>query len=150
MFESLLSSSLDPFAEFDRLQREMERMFRGLGMPSSIRGVTRSAFPAINSASTPKSIEVYVFAPGIDPAKLEVSVNRGVLTIAGERTSDLPEESDDVTIYAAERFAGSFRRTLSLPEEADPSRVEARYRNGVLHISIQRPEAMQPKRIEIQ
>ncbi|MDQ4146569.1 MAG: Hsp20/alpha crystallin family protein, partial [Pseudomonadota bacterium] len=81
---------------------------------------------------------------------LEVSVNRGVLTIAGERTSDLPEESDDVTIYAAERFAGSFRRTLSLPEEADPSRVEARYRNGVLHISIQRPESMQPKRIEIQ
>jgi HSP20 family protein len=119
-------------------------------MPSSIRAVTRSAFPAINSGSTPKSIEVYVFAPGIDPAKLEVSVDRGVLTIAGERTSDLPEESDDVTIYVAERFAGSFRRTLSLPEEADPSSVEARYRNGVLHISIQRPESMQPKRIEIQ
>ncbi len=149
MFESLLSSSLNPFAEFDRLQREMEQMFRGFGVPSGIRAVRRGAFPAINSGSTPKSVEVYVFAPGIDPAKLEVSVDRGVLTITGERTSDLPEESDDVTIYAAERFAGSFRRTLSLPEDVDPSKVEARYRNGVLHISVQRSESAQPKRIEV-
>ncbi len=149
MFQSLLSPSLDLFDEFERLQRDMEQMFRGPGMPSSIRAVARGAFPIINSGSTPKSVEIYVFAPGIDPAKLEVSVDRGVLTIAGERRSELPEEGDEVTIYAAERFAGSFRRALSLPEDADPSSVEARYRNGVLHISVQRPESAQPKRIEI-
>jgi HSP20 family protein len=150
MFESLLSPpSSDLFREFDRLQRDVEQMFRGLGMPSSIRAVARGAFPAINSGVTPKSVEVYAFAPGIDPAKLEVSIDRGVLTIVGERKRDLPEESNEVTIYAAERFAGSFRRALSLPEDADPSSVEAHYRNGVLQISVQRSESAQRKRIEI-
>jgi HSP20 family protein len=149
MFESLLSPSLNLFDELDRLQRDMNQMFRGFGMPSSIRAVGRGTFPAINVAGTPKSAEVYAFAPGIDPAKLEVSVDRGVLTIAGERQSGLPQESDDATIYAAERFAGSFRRALSLPEDVDPSSVEARYRNGVLHISVQRRESAQPQRIEV-
>jgi HSP20 family protein len=149
MFESLLSPSVDFFAEFDRLQRDMQQILRGTGMPSSIRAAARGTFPAINSGSTPTSVEIYVFAPGIDPAKLDVQVDRGVLSIMGERNSDLPQESDNATIYAAERFAGRFRRALSLPENVDSSKVEASYRNGVLHISVQRSESAQPKRIEI-
>jgi HSP20 family protein len=72
-----------------------------------------------------------------------------LLTIAGERQSDLPQESDRVSIYAAERFAGSFKRVLNLPEDVDPASVEARYRDGVLRISVQRRESAQPKRIEV-
>lgn len=49
----------------------------------------------------------------------------------------------------SERFAGSFKRVVSLPEGADPSRVEARYRDGVLRVSAQRRESAQPKRLEI-
>jgi HSP20 family protein len=116
-----LSLLLDLFGELNRLQRDMDHMFRDVGMPSSIRAAAWSAFPAINSGATPKSVEVYAVAPEIDPAKLEVSVDRGVLTIAGERKRDLPEESNEVTIYAAERFAGSFRRALSLPKDVDPA-----------------------------
>jgi HSP20 family protein len=148
MFETLFSPP-DPFSELDRLQRDIQQMFRGFGMPSSIRAVAHGAFPAINSGSTPGSVEIYTFAPGIDPAKLEINVDRGVLTIAGERKSDLPEESDKLTIYAAQRFAGSFRRAMTLPDDVDLSNVQARYRNGVLHISVPRRESAQPKRIEI-
>ena len=149
MYESLFSPSFDLFSEFDRLQRDMNQLFRGLGTPSSIRAVARGAFPAINTGSTSKTVEVYAFAPGIDPAKIEVTVNQGLLTIAGERQSDLPQESDRVSIYAAERFAGSFKRVLNLPEDVDPASVEARYRDGVLRISVQRRESAQPKRIEV-
>ena len=149
MYESLFSPSFDLFSEFDRLQRDMNQLFRGLGTPSSIRAVARGAFPAINTGSTSKTVEVYAFAPGIDPTKLEVTVNQGLLTIAGERQSDLPQESDRVSIYAAERFAGSFKRVLNLPEDVDPASVEARYRDGVLRISVQRRESAQPKRIEV-
>jgi Molecular chaperone (small heat shock protein) len=67
-------------ADLDRLQREMQPAFGGLGRPSSIRAGTRGAFPAINIGTSPKSVEVYAFAPGIDPAKLEVSIDQGLLT----------------------------------------------------------------------
>jgi HSP20 family protein len=149
MVQSLFSPSLDLFAELEGLQRDMEQILRGLGTPSSIRAAARGSFPAINSGATPKSIEIYAFAPGLDPAKLDVSVEQGLLTIAGERQSDLPEDNDQVTVYAAERFAGGFKRVLSLPEDVDPSSVEAHYRNGVLHVSVQRRESAQPRRIEV-
>lgn len=149
MYESLLRFPSDLFAELDRLSREMQPAFGGLGRPSSIRAGTRGAFPAINIGTSPKSIEVYAFAPGIDPAKLEVSIDQGLLTIAGERATDLPEESDKPSIYASERYAGSFKRVVSLPEDVDAARIEARYRDGMLQVSVPRRESAQPKRIEV-
>jgi len=99
--------------------------------------------------STPEAVEIYAFAPGIDPGKLEVSVDRNLLTIAGERQPSLPEESDKVSVYAAERFTGAFRRVISLPEDADASRIAANYRDGVLRIAVPRREAAKPRRIEV-
>ncbi|MGH8470657.1 MAG: Hsp20/alpha crystallin family protein [Gammaproteobacteria bacterium] len=149
MYESLLRFPTDLFAELERLQREMQHGFGGLGLPSSIRAVGRGAFPAINIGSTPTSIQVDAFAPGIDPAKLSVSIDRGLLTIAGERASDVPEESEQLSLYAHERATGPFKRVVSLPEDADPARVEASYRDGVVRIVIQRKESAQPRRIEV-
>jgi HSP20 family protein len=95
-------------------------------------------------------VEIYAFAPGIDPASIEVNLEKGVLTIAGERASDLPGGEVKANVHIDERFAGTFRRVVTLPEDADPDRVSARYRDGVLHISIQRRETAQPRRISIQ
>jgi HSP20 family protein len=149
MYESLLRFPGSIFSEFDRMQREMEQVFGTLGLPTSIRAVARGTFPAINIGSSPQSFEIYAFAPGIDPSTLDVSVDRGILTIAGERKRDLPEEGKPFSIYADERFSGSFKRTVNLPEGVDPSRIEASYRNGVLRVSVPKSEAAQPKRIEI-
>jgi HSP20 family protein len=149
MYEPLFRFPTDVFAEFDQIQRAMEQVLGPLGMPASIRAVARGTFPTINIGTTPTSIEVFAFAPGIDPAKLELTVDRGVLTVAGERARELPEESDKVSVYARERPAGPFKRVLSLPEDADPMRMEARYRDGVLRVSIQRRAPAQPKAIEI-
>lgn len=150
MYESFWRFPTDIFSEFERIQREMEPMFGTLGLPASIRAVARGTFPTINIGTTPTAAEVYVFVPGIDPSKLEVTVDRGLLTIAGERITDLPEESGKVTVYADERFSGSFKRAVSLPEGTDPARIEARYRDGVLRVSIAKSESAQPKRIEVQ
>ncbi|MGH8354077.1 MAG: Hsp20/alpha crystallin family protein [Pseudomonas sp.] len=150
MYETLLNFPGSPFAEFERLQRELQQAFANVGLPGSIRAVASGAFPAINVGSTPTSIEIYAFAPGLDPAKLDVQVDHGLLSIAGERTSVRPKDSETLSVYANERFAGSFKRTLSLPEDADPDRVEARYRHGVLHIKVARRESAQPKHIAVQ
>ncbi len=137
----------DMFAELDRLQREMQHAF---DLSPNIRGVARGGFPAMNVGSTAASVEVYAFAPGIDPAALDVQIEKGVLTIAGERTSALPGKEDKATAHIDERFSGRFRRVVSLPDDIDPNGVSARYRDGVLHVSIPRREAAQPRRITIQ
>lgn len=134
----------DLFAELDRLQREMQQAFE----PNpSIRGLARG-FPALNVGGTPRSVEIYAFAPGLDPAGIEVQLEKGILTIAGDRKA--PEVPDKATAHMNERFAGRFRRVVSLPDDIDPHTIGATYRDGLLHISIARKEEAQPRRIVIQ
>ncbi|WP_119287805.1 Hsp20/alpha crystallin family protein [Azohydromonas sediminis] len=144
MYRSLFPRDL--FAEMDRLTREMQQAFE---VSPSIRGIGRGGFPALNIGSTAEAIEVYAFAPGIDPAKVEVQLDRGVLTISGERAG-LPEGDAKTTLHVNERFAGRFRRVISLPDDIDPNAVSADYRDGVLHVSIKRRASAQPRRIEVQ
>lgn len=149
MYPSLTRFSGDLFAEFDGLQRHLEQLLGLRGMPSSIRAAGRGAFPALNMGTTDQAVEIYAFAPGIDPGKIEVSVDKGLLTVSGEREADTPEEGDNVSVYARERFAGAFRRVVSLPEDVDTAKVDASYRNGVLRIVIPKREASRPRRIEV-
>lgn len=137
----------DLVAELDRLQREMQQAHE---FSPSIRGLARGGFPAMNVGNTPRSVEIYAFAPGIDPAGIEVQLEKGVLTIAGERASALPGQDEKATVHIDERFAGRFRRVVTLPDDIDPNGVQAKYRDGVLHISVQRREAAQPRRISIE
>ena len=136
----------DMFAELDRLQREMQQSF---DISPSIRGFGRGGFPALNAGGTPQSVEIYAFAPGLDPATLEVHLDRGVLTMSGERKSDLPNGSEKTSVHIKERFAGRFRRVVSLPDDADPNGVSAQYRDGVLHVTVKRHESAQPRRINV-
>ena len=135
----------DLFAEVERLQRQMHQ---ALELSPSIRGFARGGFPALNVAATPHSAEIYGFAPGLDPKTIEVQLERGVLSISGERNSDLPEDGG-ASIHMNERFAGRFHRVLSLTDDLDPNEVRASYRDGVLHVSIKRQESALPRRIDI-
>lgn len=145
MYRSLFSR--DIFSELDRLQNEMGSLF---DLSPSIRGFARGGYPALNVGSTPQSVEVYAFAPGIDPATVEVIVDRGVLTIAGERPAAPANGDEKSMLHVNERFAGRFRRVVSLPEDVDAASVSASYRDGVLHVSVQRKAAAQPVRIQVQ
>ena len=137
----------DVLAELDRLQREVQQSF---DISPSIRGLGRGGFPALNVGGTAQAVEIYAFAPGLDPATLDVNLDRGVLTIAGERKANLPAPDAKTAVHINERFQGRFRRVLTLPDDVDPNGVSADYRDGVLHINIKRTEAAQPRRINIQ
>lgn len=143
MYRSLFPR--DIFSELERLQREWQQPFE---LSPSIRG--RVSFPAMNVGGTPHSVEIYAFAPGVDPASIDVQLVKSVLTIVGERKPDLPDKDEQISVHIDERFAGRFRRVVSLPNDVNPNAVEAKYRDGVLHISIQRIEAAQPRQISIQ
>ena len=137
----------DLFADLDRMQRELQQSY---DLSPSIRGFARGGFPAMNVGHTAQSVEIYAFAPGLDPASIDVQIEKGVLTVAGERKVALPSKDSKATVHIDERFAGRFRRVVTLPDDADANAVEANYRDGVLHISIQRHAAAQPRRIAIQ
>jgi HSP20 family protein len=133
----------DVFAELERMQRTLSQ---SLDSSPSIRGGLRG-YPAMNVGGTPNSVEVCVFAPGVDPAALDVQIEKGVLTIAGERKDET--RPDQSTVHIGERFSGRFRRVVTLPDDVDAEAVSARYRDGVLRISIARRQAAQPRRITV-
>jgi HSP20 family protein len=143
---SELYFSGDIFSELYRVQRQVSSLFGNL--PSSIRSSRADAFPALNIGSSEEAIQIVAFAPGIEPASLEVTVDKGTLTISGERKAQALGEG--ARTYAKERFAGSFRRVIELPRNADADKVEARYENGLLSITIGKREASKPRAIAIQ
>ena len=105
MYRSLFPR--DVFAELDRLQRDLSS---ALDFSPSIRGLGRGGYPAINVGVTPQSLEIYAFAPGMDPAGINVQIEKGVLIISGERKVELPPQDEKTTLHIDERFAGRFRR----------------------------------------
>ena len=137
----------DLMAELERLQRDYSHP---LEQSASIRGSGHSRFPALDVGGTPETVEIFAFAPGLDPAAIELTLDRGVLTLSGERAGELPAEDARTAVHIGERFAGRFRRVVNLPEDADPDSVSASYRDGVLHIRVARRAASRPRRINVQ
>jgi HSP20 family protein len=148
MFERIWGYEHPLSGHFRRLEQELDELF---GSPTltgtrDIRSLPIGTFPAVNVGATPETVTVYVFAPGVDPKGLDISIRQNLLTIAGER--QLPE-SEGASYYRRERFGGEFRRSLSLPEDVDPDRVAAKYVDGILTISVGRRAAAKPRQIEV-
>ena len=147
MFATITRSRHPLFGEVNRLEQELEHLF-GSSSPWSgdIRSLPRGAFPAVNIGATAENVAVYLFAPGIDPKKLAISIQQNLLTVAGER--EVPVERA-ATYYRRERSGGSFHRVISLPDDIDPEQVQASYRDGVVQITVQRRESSKPRQIQI-
>lgn len=146
MFGSLTNFEGSLFDELRRTQRELDQAFGQLSWPTAIRSVARGSYPPINVGATPERVEVYLFAAGLDPQTIDISMQDNLLSIAGDRKVPV---QDNAVYYRNERFSGAFRRVISLPDDVDPDKVEAKYQNGVLQVSIKRREASQPRRIAV-
>ncbi len=136
----------DVFGELERLQRQMQQVFE---FSPSIRGFARGGFPARTVGTPAGSAEIFAFAPGLDPSTIELTIERGVLSISGERTGELPNGAAKASLHINERFAGRFHRVVTLSDDLDPDSVSASYRDGVLHVSIRRSDEAQPRRVPI-
>jgi HSP20 family protein len=146
MFGSLTNLGGSLFDEFRRLEEELDEFTGRRLWPAGIRSVARGTYPPINVGSTPEQVNVYVFAAGLDPKTLDISLQQNLLVVAAERQATAKE---DANYYRKERFVGSFRRLITLPDDVDPDKVDARYRDGVLQIHIQRREAARPRQIQV-
>jgi len=146
MFRMLTPFDSGIFNDFRRLEREMDQLFSSGPWTNSIRSVARGTYPPINVGSTSNQVDVYLFAAGVDPKSLDITIQQNLLTIAGERKTS---QKEGVEYYRKECFEGAFRRTVSLPDDVDSDKVEASYKDGVLRITLQRREEVKPRQIEI-
>lgn len=147
MFSSLVSSfDTGLFDEFRRFESEMDDLFGRTPGSTGIRAVRRGTFPPINVGSTPERVDVYLFAAGLDAKSLDISIQQNLLTVSGSHKVPVNEEAD---YYRRERFDGDFRRVIALPDDVDPNRVDAKYRDGLLQITVQRRESVRPRQITV-
>lgn len=132
------------FPDPAQLRREIDRLFELLeaeapsAMPAGV-------YPPINVTQDAKNFYVRSELPGIDPAALNISVERNKLVLAGKR--EVPVEDDRVSYHRRERTGGQFSRSITLPGDVDPDRVEATYRHGVLTITLPKAEAARARHI---
>jgi HSP20 family protein len=135
------------FDDVRQLETELDRLLARTPYSSGIRAVPRGTYPPVNVGATPEQVDVYLFAAGVDHKTIEVSIQQNLLTVSGSRRV---EANPTAEYYRRERYDGDFRRVIVLPEDADPDRVNARYRDGVLHVTVQRRQATKPRQVQIQ
>lgn len=111
--------------------------------------VTSHWRPAVDIREETDRYLIEADVPGIDPEDIEITMENGVLTLKGERKFE-KEASGDNGYRRVERAYGQFYRRFSLPDSADPDKIEAHGRNGVLQIVLPKQEKVQPRRISIQ
>lgn len=138
----------NPFAEFDQLQDEINRVFNYNRGPANQGLFDRTVSPAIDVIEDKDNFMVLCDLPGVKLEELDISVAQDVLTIKGEKAPDSNEE-DDKKVYKKETWEGSFQRTLALPASVDSSKVEARFKDGVLQVTLPKREEVKPKQISI-
>lgn len=121
---------------FTQLRTEVDRLFESFPfrMPALKLGRFAAAAPAIEMTETDKAYKITAELPGLDLEDVDVSVEDDVLRITGEKKES--REENERGFRLSERIYGSFERLISLPPAADPSKVDAKFKNGVLTVSI--------------
>jgi HSP20 family protein len=157
--------SVGPFAMMRAMMDDMDRVFGGSGslgfggladalFSGRRRGRVRAAplsqealwLPAIDVSKRGDQLVVHAELPGLNASDINIEVDRGALTIAGERTQTSGDK------FHSERSYGSFYRAIPLPENVDPDQIKATFQNGVLEVTMPAPKGEQErkKKIEVQ
>jgi HSP20 family protein len=129
-------TTFDPFAR--DFQRQVDRLTRHAfgqagGMPLDV-------------VRHENDVTLRLDVPGIDPEQIEVTVDRGILTISGKREE---ERTENDKFFVRERTMGTFTRRMRLPESLNAEAVEASYANGVLEVRIPVLEQAKPRKVEV-
>ncbi len=137
----------DPFNYVNRLQDEINQLFRKDAAAEESNVATSSWMPAVDIHEDDHRFVIEADVPGVKPDDIEVTMERGVLSIRGERAS--VSEEQEAGYKRVERVRGSFYRRFSLPDSADDERIEAHGRDGVLQITIPKKEVAKARKIAI-
>ena len=137
----------DPFGEIGDL---FDRYTKAVGQPrkgSQEVMATGDWTPRVDIAETDKEFVIKAEIPEVQKEDVKVTVDSGVLTIRGERKQE--KEEKEKKFHRIERYYGSFVRSFTLPGNVDETKIEASFKDGMLHLKIPKIEEVKPKAIEV-
>ena len=138
-----------PWSLVPRLHEEINRVF-GSVLENDSTGATAGWIPAVDIHEYDDRFDLYVDLPGVDPRKVELTLEGGVLTLSGERAEKTAiKRNDDAQYRRIERGVGRFHRRFVLPDTVDSGNVKATGKDGVLTVTIAKHAKAMPRRIQI-
>ncbi len=138
----------DPWSLVPRLQDEINRLFGNVNQNDSS-SATASWVPAVDVHEYADRFELYVDIPGVDPEKVDLTLENGVLTLSGQRSEVAVKKQEDPLYQRVERGQGHFYRRFVIPNTVDSEKVNATGKNGVLTVTIPKQAKAMPRRIQI-
>lgn len=142
----------DPFRNVttlqDRINRLFEDSFPHSGQRDDDMELPPCAWrPTVDIYETESGVVIKADLPGVNKENVAVEVKDNILSIKGQRESDT--EVDNERYYRRERCHGSFHRAFTLQSAISPDKIKAKFKDGVLHVEVPRPEEERPKQIQV-
>ncbi len=137
----------DPFRELVNLRDDMDRFFSSFfgGQAEESSGLWS---PVVDIEEDNENFLVKVELPGLKKEDIKISVRGNLLSVSGERKQET--ETKEKTFHRIERSYGKFSRNITLPADVDADKVKATYKDGILAITLSKPETMKPKEIDVE
>lgn len=137
----------NPWNLLNSLQRELYNPDYNRLSDDDASVATANWAPSVDISENEKAFTLLADIPGVNPDDIEISMEKGVLTIKGERSTEKVDEGDNYR--RVERESGQFYRRFTLPDSADADKIEAKSEHGVLRITIPKQEVAVSRRIEV-
>ena len=129
---------------YDELDRVFDGFWRGFGLPAASQA-PRVLAPRMDVTETETEYRIEAELPGLEEKDIQITLENGVLTLAGERKEEREEKDEKRGFEHRESYRGRFERALRMPEDADEKGVTARYKNGVLSLAIPKLPVAKPE-----
>lgn len=138
----------EPIRKFrDEVDEMVDRFFKEPFLDSALSPFGKDSFtPACNIEEENNQYKIVAEMPGVDPEDVEIEIDEYAISIKGEREEKVTTEDDDTQMHMVEHSYGSFHRSFTLPENIDPERISADYKNGILTITLPKIEEDNHKR----
>jgi HSP20 family protein len=139
----------DPAGLFglQRLNRFLDEAFAGVPTAEQGSVITSAWFAPTDVSEDANGIQISMEVPGVDPEEVRLALENNILTISGEKKHQAEQSNERV--HRFERTYGTFERAFVLPNTVDPERIEARYENGVLFVTVPKAERAKPREIRV-
>jgi HSP20 family protein len=148
-----LENRWNPFREMQELQNRLNTLFGVAAPPATPRNESQEALtvsnwsPLVDIVEDEKEYLIKAEVPEVQKTDLSVKVQDGVLTVSGERKFE--KEDKNRRYHRVERVYGNFSRSFTLPDDADDSKVNAEFKDGVLLVHVAKSEKARPKQIDV-